>query len=290
MGARPGVRRYRQRVEQALIDVLGVRTCPHLAVLLPSSKDVYAAQASFYGLGVRRNGWILHRAIPGRLEQDRAGMRAEGLDVDRLVREGRMVFEETPIDEPPESWAQRWLAIADAALTRGFDAVWWTGPPIPCSGDAYDIGVAYDRAWQRCIQGHPAVSLCLYLTEGLSESERRARSEELAAFHDALLMSGPRGVTVLEQLFAAGGHERPPDPPAADLSSREIEVLGLMGDGLRNREIAARLVISEATVKTHVRHVLEKLRMRNRAEAAAFAARWLPRHARTRPGRDVLSR
>ncbi|MBE2316257.1 response regulator transcription factor [Solirubrobacter sp. CPCC 204708] len=57
------------------------------------------------------------------------------------------------------------------------------------------------------------------------------------------------------------------------LSVREREVLELLGQGLRNREIAERLVVSEATVKTHVRHVLEKLRLRNRAEAAAFAAR-----------------
>jgi two-component system, NarL family, nitrate/nitrite response regulator NarL len=62
-------------------------------------------------------------------------------------------------------------------------------------------------------------------------------------------------------------------PPADDLSLREREVLELLGKGLRNREIAERLVVSEATVKTHVRHVLEKLRLRNRAEAAAFAAR-----------------
>ena len=61
--------------------------------------------------------------------------------------------------------------------------------------------------------------------------------------------------------------------PADELSVREREVLELIGQGLRNREIAERLVVSEATVKTHVRHVLEKLRLRNRAEAAAYAAR-----------------
>jgi DNA-binding NarL/FixJ family response regulator len=63
------------------------------------------------------------------------------------------------------------------------------------------------------------------------------------------------------------------DAPDDELSVREREVLELIGRGLRNREIAERLIVSEATVKTHVRHILEKLRLRNRAEAAAFAAR-----------------
>ncbi len=58
-----------------------------------------------------------------------------------------------------------------------------------------------------------------------------------------------------------------------DLSPREREVLELMAEGLRNREIAERLFLSEATIKTHVRHLLDKLRLRNRAEAAAFATR-----------------
>jgi DNA-binding NarL/FixJ family response regulator len=72
-----------------------------------------------------------------------------------------------------------------------------------------------------------------------------------------------------------GGSGSSPDDPLDRLSDREREVLALLAEGLRNREIAERLVISEATVKTHVRRVLEKLRFRNRSEAAAFAARRL---------------
>ncbi len=57
--------------------------------------------------------------------------------------------------------------------------------------------------------------------------------------------------------------------PADLLSPRELEVLGLMAQGFRNREIAAAFVISESTVKVHVRHILEKLGVRTRTQAVA---------------------
>jgi DNA-binding NarL/FixJ family response regulator len=61
-----------------------------------------------------------------------------------------------------------------------------------------------------------------------------------------------------------------PTTPEA-LSPRETEVLGLVAEGLANKEIAATLSISENTVKTHVRHILDKLGLRSRTEAAAYA-------------------
>jgi DNA-binding NarL/FixJ family response regulator len=64
-----------------------------------------------------------------------------------------------------------------------------------------------------------------------------------------------------------------PAPTVRDLTGREIEILKLVAQGLGNKEIGAKLHISENTVKTHVRHILEKLNLSNRAEAAAYAVR-----------------
>jgi DNA-binding NarL/FixJ family response regulator len=60
------------------------------------------------------------------------------------------------------------------------------------------------------------------------------------------------------------------DPP---LTRREREILRLLAQGRENSAIAAELVISRATVKTHVAHVLHKLGLENRVQAAVFAVR-----------------
>jgi len=56
-------------------------------------------------------------------------------------------------------------------------------------------------------------------------------------------------------------------PPLGNLSRRELEVLALMAEGLRNAEIASRLFIVEGTVKTHVNHILTKLEVTTRVQA-----------------------
>lgn len=64
------------------------------------------------------------------------------------------------------------------------------------------------------------------------------------------------------------------EPPTADpLTAREAEVLRLVAQGLNNRDIAAQLVISEATVRTHVSNILSKLHLASRTQAALYALR-----------------
>ncbi|AUI60170.1 response regulator transcription factor [Amycolatopsis sp. BJA-103] len=79
-----------------------------------------------------------------------------------------------------------------------------------------------------------------------------------------------RGETVLAPQVAARlfGHMR---APTAALSPRETEIVGLLAEGLINRQIAARLFISEATVKTHLVHIYDKLGVDSRAGAVAVA-------------------
>ncbi len=75
---------------------------------------------------------------------------------------------------------------------------------------------------------------------------------------------------VIEE-FARGPAPGPVPPEVAGLTERELEVLHLVAQGLSNAELAATLVVSEATVKTHVARMLAKLGLRDRVQAVVFA-------------------
>ncbi len=98
---------------------------------------------------------------------------------------------------------------------------------------------------------------------------------------DALLSPSVTRRLIAE--FAARAKEPAPSPRLNALTDREREVMALVGEGLSNEEIAARLVVSPATAKTHVSRTMVKLGARDRAQLVVFAYEsglvkpgWLP--------------
>ena len=73
--------------------------------------------------------------------------------------------------------------------------------------------------------------------------------------------------------FARADTDGPPPNSPRSLTPREREVLQLVTKGMTNKEIGAQLHIAENTVKNHLRNILEKLHLQNRAQAAAYAVR-----------------
>jgi DNA-binding NarL/FixJ family response regulator len=111
-----------------------------------------------------------------------------------------------------------------------------------------------------------------YLTKDAGAEQIRAAIENVAAGEAALDPAVQRSLVAA----VAGGEEASPAaaPDLPDgLTPREAEVLGLIAEGLSNAEIAERLVVSAATVKSHVNHLFAKIGARDRAQAVAYAYR-----------------
>jgi DNA-binding NarL/FixJ family response regulator len=110
-----------------------------------------------------------------------------------------------------------------------------------------------------------------YLTKGAGAQEiQRA----IRTVHGGEALLDP--AVQLRVIRAAVGRDQPtrrdqtlPD----DLTPREAEVLRLIAQGLNNREIAERLVITDATVKTHINNIFSKAGIRDRAQAVVYAIR-----------------
>ena len=104
---------------------------------------------------------------------------------------------------------------------------------------------------------------------------KRTRPEELiAAIHTVAagdsLLSPSVTRTVIQRVAGQPAPDAAAEARLDELTARERDVLELIARGLSNGEIAATLVIEESTVKTHVRHILRKLRLRDRVQAVIF--------------------
>jgi DNA-binding NarL/FixJ family response regulator len=96
------------------------------------------------------------------------------------------------------------------------------------------------------------------------------RAIHLVAAGGALLSPSVTRRVISE--FAGRPHRvHKPHPRLDTLTQRELEIVGLVGEGLANDEIAARLVVSPATVRTHVGRAMVKLGARDRAQLVVFA-------------------
>jgi DNA-binding NarL/FixJ family response regulator len=87
---------------------------------------------------------------------------------------------------------------------------------------------------------------------------------------DGGAMFSPAVTRRLIEEFARRERSEPP-PALEELTQREVEVLRLVARGLSNAEIAAELVVSEHTAKTHIAHILSKLSLRDRVQAVVVA-------------------
>lgn len=103
-----------------------------------------------------------------------------------------------------------------------------------------------------------------------SPAEELIRAVRLVAAGEAVLDPAVTG-RVLETYRAAAPAATAPSDRLARLTSREVDVLARVGRGLSNDDIAAELVISIVTVKSHIGSIFTKLDVRNRAEAIVFA-------------------
>ncbi len=106
------------------------------------------------------------------------------------------------------------------------------------------------------------------------------KDTELNSLHDALRVLADGGTSItpvlatrlLEEFARASPPPRSAGPGLDQLTGREREILEYVAAGWRNQEIADHLFIVVNTVKVHLRNILEKLDLRNRQQAAAFAA------------------
>ncbi len=163
------------------------------------------------------------------------------------------------------SWCAAFTAPDEAAarLLGCSQAVWRTGRAKVDETNAY---AAFDQRSKDHVR--EALGSELY--------EQAFREGAAYSFEQAVSLALGEGVDV-DSDDGAASPRRGGRSAAGGLTRREREIAELLAEGLSNKEIAARLVISRRTVETHVDHVLSKLGMTSRAQVASWVAEQQPR-------------
>jgi DNA-binding CsgD family transcriptional regulator len=241
------------RATLALAEGNPVAAAVHVEGALGGVEDPFYT-APLYALGVRVEAELAERERAHRRAPDRA--RAQAL-LDRLEA----------LAGPPDSMAQ--LALGRAEVSRV------DGSPAPASWERaaalFDaLAEPYPAAYARLhgaeamlLAGGPkaaaaaALGAAREVAEALGAKPLREAADALARRARLELHAAPRA--------AATGDDH------GGLTSREVEVLRLLADGLTNREIGERLFISQKTVGAHMAHIYAKLGVHSRVEAAGRA-------------------
>lgn len=172
------------------------------------------------------------------------------------------------------------VQIAASAITRaGIESLLRTSPRIELVSAGADVVIAEEEPPTELDESGPPVILLSdrpqWSAEALHAGVRAVLPRELSAAEMvAAVEAAAAGLAAmhpreLEALLPAAPAAR----PAEALSPREVEVLGMLAEGISNKEIAARLGISEHTVKFHVAQILAKLRAGTRTEAVMTGVR-----------------
>jgi DNA-binding CsgD family transcriptional regulator len=161
--------------------------------------------------------------------------------------------------------------IARRSFEDAIDLLTASEAPFEAGRVRLDLAATLD-AMRRPDQAQREIEAAIENFREIGADGERARAETM--------LEKLRKTSVTRPAEAANG-------PLGDLSRRELEVLDLVAQGLTNRDIATRLVLSEHTVNRHVANILRKLGLSSRAAAASLAGRHglgIARSSHSRPG------
>jgi len=207
----------------------------------------------------------IHLLLAGHWPLIRQGVRSllTGFDGLRVVGEAATVEEMVRLAEVlrPEA------VLLDMGMPGGLQGTWTIRQRIP----EVEIVVMADSLHPATVRLAIAAGATACVLKDVPVSNLVAALQSLCAAGRA--PTQPQTLLALLDGFAHAAPRHQPWTAGDGLTSRELEILRELANGITDQEIAARLGLAAGTVKTHIRHILHKLGARNRTQAVAWVLR-----------------